>query len=110
MLESGQYSYNGEEQAMESNGTHEMILVQTHFEGEDEWYCPTCGRRFLLGGAPDYKKVVLDQGDAYATHSGAKGGLSLQVAPVQGSNTDDNVRLAPWVDWINSVDFDSLWE
>ncbi len=95
---------------MESNETHVMVLVKTHPEGEDEWYCPTCGRRFMLGPAPSTKKVVLESGNEYASHSGGKGGISMQIAEVTVAEAEDSTRLAPWVAWIDSVDFDNLWD
>ncbi len=27
---------------------HEMVLERTHVSGVEEWYCPSCGRRFLV--------------------------------------------------------------
>jgi len=62
---------------MVSEQTHEMQLETTHSSGAEEWYCPTCGRRFLLNMPPDYRKIVLDAGDEYAIHSGSKGGLKM---------------------------------
>ncbi len=56
---------------------HEMQLETTHSSGAEEWYCPTCGRRFLLNMPPDYRKIILDAGDESAIHSGSKGGLVM---------------------------------
>lgn len=56
---------------------HEMVLQATHSSGAEEWYCPTCERRFLLSMPPDYKKVILNVGDEAAIHSGSKGGLRM---------------------------------
>jgi uncharacterized Zn finger protein (UPF0148 family) len=50
---------------------HTMQLAKTQLSGEEEWYCPTCGRRFLLQLSPDYKKTVLVVGDSTAKHTGA---------------------------------------
>jgi hypothetical protein len=50
---------------------HTMQLAKTQISGEEEWYCPTCGRRFLLQLSPDYKKTVLVAGDRTAKHTGA---------------------------------------
>ncbi len=60
-------------------------------------------------GLPYLKKVILNQGDAYANHTGGKGGISLKVAEVNGAHNEDSTRLAPWIEWIDTVDFDSLW-
>jgi hypothetical protein len=61
-----------------------MELVATDPSGAEEWYCPTCGRRFLLSWPPNYQKVILEVGDEYAIHNGGKGGLTLQAQPSQG--------------------------
>ena len=62
---------------MISEQNHEMQLETTHSSGAEEWYCPTCGRRFLLNMPPDYRKIILDAGDEAAIHSGSKGGLRM---------------------------------
>ena len=62
---------------MISEQNHEMQMETTHSSGAEEWYCPTCGRRFLLNMPPDYRKIILDAGDEAAIHSGSKGGLRM---------------------------------
>jgi hypothetical protein len=58
-----------------------MELVRTHASGAEEWYCPTCGRRFLMHWPPTYKRIVLEVGDEYAAHVGGKGGAHLSTSP-----------------------------
>jgi hypothetical protein len=58
--------------------SHEMRLETRHESGAEEWYCPTCGRKFLLDWPPKYKKIILDIGDESAIHNGGKGGLSMR--------------------------------
>jgi hypothetical protein len=94
---------------------HEMQLVTTHPTGAEEWFCPYCGRRFLLQYPPEYKKVVLEAGDEHVTHSGGKGGLHIGVVGVQEVDTTakddgDEQRLAPWKDWLDNSDFESWWQ
>ena len=96
---------------------HEMILEITHASGAEEWSCPTCGRRMTITWEP-WKKIVLEQGDMYAVHSGGKGGLRLgpigisqshefeQPSPLEPSAEDP--YLAPWVQWLENVDLDDL--
>ena len=62
---------------MISEQNHEMQLETTHSSGAEEWYCPKCGRRFLLSMPPEYRKTILDAGDESAIHSGSKGGLRM---------------------------------
>jgi hypothetical protein len=98
---------------------HEIVFDKTHSSGEDEWYCPTCGRRLLMNYGSGFKKTVLEAGDEYAVHSGAKGGLrmgSVQVASINDTVSQedpiissDDPSLAPWMAWLDAIDFESLW-
>jgi len=62
---------------MNEQQRHEMVLQTTHPSGAEEWYCPVCGRRFMLSWPPAYKKIVLDAGNELVSHSGGKGGLMM---------------------------------
>jgi len=97
---------------------HEMILESTHSSGAEEWYCPTCGRRFQIIWEPKFRKTVLEVGDEYASHSGAKS--ELQMGPVkpkykklpgpeENSISNDDSTLAPWIEWLDKVEFENLW-
>jgi hypothetical protein len=97
----------------EEQAKHEMVLDQVHESGVEEWYCPTCGRRFLLQWPPNYKKIVLEPGDVAAEHTGGKGGLKMgspQIEQIEDATEVKDAYLIPWVDWMDSVDFESLWE
>jgi len=93
---------------MNSEQNHEMQLDIIHPSGAEEWYCPTCGRRFLMQWPPTYKMTVLEVGDQYARHSGGKGGLrigSVQVA--QGDSETDEISegsLRPWIKALKNID------
>lgn len=56
---------------------HEMQIQTKYESGTELWYCPTCGRTFLLHLPPQYKKTILNIGDESAVHSGGKGGLQM---------------------------------
>jgi hypothetical protein len=98
---------------------HEMILEKTRPSGEEEWNCSTCGRRLLMNWEPNFEKTILEAGDEYAIHSGGKGGL--RIGSVQVMSADDTIleekpispledlRLAPWVAWLEEIDFERLW-
>ena len=97
---------------------HEMILETTHSSGAEEWYCPTCGRRFRVNWEPKFKKTVIDTGDENASHSGAKSGLqmgSVRQGFWRQSGSEDSTisiedsTLAPWVQWLDKVGFENLW-
>lgn len=98
---------------------HEMYLEKTHLSGAEEWRCPVCGRRMLINWKPKFSKIVLEVGDNYAVHSGGKGGLrigSIQARPVdvldmegESQSGIDDFRLEPWIQWLDAIDFDNLW-
>lgn len=64
---------------------HTMVLEKSRTSGEEEWYCPECGRRMLVHWAPKFKRVVVEQGDEYALHSGSKSGLGPEGQLIMGS-------------------------
>jgi hypothetical protein len=97
---------------------HDMVLEETKPTGEENWYCPTCGRRMIITWDP-WKKIVIEQGDLYAGHSGSKGGIKVGRVQIRqgdqvigtsllGPATDDP-SLAPWKRWLDSIDTDNLW-
>jgi hypothetical protein len=92
---------------------HVMILDKTYPTGAEEWYCATCGRRFVMQWPPKYKRIVLSGGDEYAAHSGGKGGLKIGGIHVQPSEEsapeEDGLSLDRWKSWLDSVDTDDLW-
>ncbi len=103
--------------------SHKMVLETVHESGAEEWYCPTCGRRFLMNWPPDYKKTVLEPGDEYASHTGGKGlpGMEMNFGasiPKPGTSESlhepqpiiDEEKLVPLKDWMEKVDFEGLWQ
>lgn len=91
---------------------HIMIHQGTDENGEDEYYCPTCGRRILLQMDP-YKKTVLSAGDEYVVHSGGMGGLVMGAATIASSDEQaepDLERLAAWEVWLQELNFESYWD
>lgn len=90
---------------------HHMLLETTHPSGAEEWFCPTCGRRFLMHWPPAYNKIVLEPGDEYAIHDGDKGGLHLHsphVEPGDDSPAVDRREGDSWAEWLDDLDFDGL--
>lgn len=102
----------------ENNEHHIMIVEKTHSSGADEWFCPTCGRRLILQWPPNYKKIVLVEGNENATHSGGKGGLSIgapQTLTQEQVSAEDmpdvyDPNLAPWEQWMEDANFENLWD
>src|SRR5687768_6390964 len=93
---------------------HEMILEKTHTSGVEEWYCPTCGRRFLVQWPPAYKMIVVEPGDRDTRHSLTKGNLRIgRLQATQAEETTElteELRLIPWLKWFEKIDFDSKWD
>ena len=91
---------------------HEMVLDRTHISGVEEWYCPTCGRRFLVQWPPAYKMVILEQGDKDIRHNVSK--VNSRIGPRQVTQAleigpIEEFRLIPWLKWMEKVDFDNMW-
>ena len=100
---------------MSDTQSHDMLLEKTHPTGAEEWYCPTCGRRFVMQWPPKYKRIVLALGDEYAAHRGGKGGLTIGTTQVTGTETphdlkeSETLRLEHWEEWFNSLETDDWW-
>ena len=95
-------------------GKHEMVLDKSYPSGAEEWYCPTCGRRFVMQWPPKYKRIVLNSGDEYATHRGGKGGLKIGVGQIQPSEestppVEEDLPLDRWKSWLDSEDTSKWW-
>ena len=91
---------------------HVMQLAATHSSGAEEWYCPACGRRFLMHWPPAYQKLILERGDEHAIHDGSKGGLELSnfhVAEVAEDAPGREVSASPWEEWLGEIDFGEEW-
>jgi len=99
---------------------HVMVLEKEHSSGEEDWYCPTCGRRFIVNWEPKFKKRVVEVGDENAIHSGSKGLLQMGVTPGTPADTPisredpvipiEDLSLAPWTAWLDEVGFENLWD
>lgn len=91
---------------------HEMILEKTHISGVEEWYCPSCGRRFLVQWPPAYKMIIVEAGDKDTRHNVSR--ANSRIGPLQVTQTKEpdfieESRLIPWLKWMEKVDFDSMW-
>ncbi len=96
---------------------HEMRRRQRFNTGAEEWECPECGRRFILILDPAFQKVVLEPGNENAIHCGGTGELAITASPTNISTvrqspeeiSPDDATLEPWKRWVDSVDFESMW-
>ncbi len=103
---------------MEPQEKHTMVIESTHPSGAEEWFCPTCGRRILMQWPPNYRKIVLEEGDSNVVHSGGKGGMQIGSAQIdQGVQTTeqpeddqpieiDPESLKPWKNFLQNLDVD----
>ena len=101
---------------MNIGNEHKMVVKNTFPTGAQEWYCPTCGRRFILQWPPNYKRIILNEGDEQAIHSGGTGGMVLGAAQAESPEplakdeipsefTDlDDPYLSPWARWLGDQD------
>jgi hypothetical protein len=74
-----------------------MRLEKTYLSGAEEWFCPTCGRRYVVEWQPAFRKIVLEAGDEYAMHSGSEGSLRMgasQISADEEPMLSDELRAA----------------
>jgi len=99
---------------------HQMIWQKIYPSGIEEWFCPTCGRCLLVTRKPKFMEIIREPGDEYAFHIGGKDSLSggpLEVISTEDIDSqaaadgfEEEKWLAPWLGWMQAVDFDRLWE
>lgn len=91
---------------------HAMTLTTTHPSGAQEWECPICGRKFVMQLSPNFKRVILVEGDAYATHTTGTSELRMTAVQIARPTAEQNEiaaeQLDVWLDHINDIDFDAL--
>jgi hypothetical protein len=91
---------------------HEMLLDQIHASGVEEWYCPTCGRRFLVQWPPAYKVIVVAPGNQDIRHNLSRANYRIgppQITQAEESGLIEESRLIPWLRWMEKADFDGMW-
>lgn len=94
-----------------SDQHHEMVLEKTHISGVEEWFCPSCGRRFLVQWPPSYKIIVLEDGEKDTRHNLSRLNMSRQATRLaQAEETIEEFRLIPWRKWMEETDFERLWD
>ncbi len=89
---------------MSEEQSHKLNLVKRYESGAEEWYCPTCGRRFIIQWTPEYQRVILEMGDEAAIHNTGKGAMVVCRAQ------NEDPWLAPWEEWLAKGDFNSRWD
>jgi hypothetical protein len=80
---------------------HEILVAKRYPTGAEEWYCPTCGRHYIVRWTPEYQCMVLNEGDEKSIHNMSRGAqivLSREIAREE--------NLAPWLAWLEGVDLE----
>lgn len=91
---------------LENTEQHTMQLELTHPSGVEEWACPTCERRFVVQWPPVYSRfnrIILEEGDENAFHSGGKGGLKM--SSVQVTEPEEPGLSEQWFSALDDLDF-----
>ena len=81
---------------------HTLVLVNIRLTGEEEWLCPICDHRLLRTHDPDQSLKILVPGNELFCHA------SETQASDHAMSREDLNQIAPWVAWIDQVDFDTL--
>jgi hypothetical protein len=79
--------------------THTYNHIGTSRDGFDLFECPLCGRRVALRWPPNYKKIVLVDGEL-VVHSFAQGGLQMNAI---ATSQDDDERLRVFDDFLDKL-------
>ena len=84
---------------------HTMTLENIYPTGNEEWFCPTCGRRVLLKYLPRLDILVLNEGDTNALHNGSQGGLQILSTTLEPAdqNVDDGDQFPDDTDFWNRL-------
>jgi hypothetical protein len=109
---------------MNPGDQHQMVVMNTYPTGAQEWFCPTCGRHYILQWPPNYKRIILEEGDNEAVHAGGTvecilGQEDIQLAKPESDILEnhtgedkpgamiglDDPYLLPWLRWIGDRDF-----
>jgi hypothetical protein len=93
---------------MVSEQKHEMQLVSTHPSGAEEWVCPECGRRFIAQWSPNFRRVILENGDERTIHTGQ--GTEIQahisVHPKDETFPEHTELNDVWKQYLETLDID----
>lgn len=83
--------------------SHDIHVVKKHATGAEEWFCPTCNRRFIVQWSPEYQFIVLEQGDSEAIHNMGRGAMVLAAR-----TGDERAEcLQPWLEWLKNIDLEA---
>ena len=89
---------------MSAEQSHKLTLVKKYASCAEEWYCPICGRRFVLQWAPAYQRVSFEVGDELAIHNTGRGAMIVYRPQAE------DPWLAPWAEWLERDDFEGRWK
>lgn len=88
---------------------HTMTKINEH-EGSEEWMCFSCGRHLLVSWDPVFRKTVLKEGDLLAQHTGLRNNMPVRDKRDVPAALFADPRLEPWLEWMNKIGFENLWD
>jgi hypothetical protein len=70
---------------------HEMRLQTIYPSGAQEWFCPTCSRRFIVQWQPTPNIIDLEVGAQHVSHTGSTGDFNLRPPRIRQTKNEDPV-------------------
>jgi len=90
---------------MSEQRQHEMVLESIHPSGAEEWLCPECGRRFVAQWEPQFKRVILVEGQDRVIHKGQA--INQLIDGNSNLSSEEEGLQDVWKEWLDKLDFDS---
>lgn len=90
---------------MAAEQSHEMRLETVHPSGAEEWLCPECGRRFVAQWEPQFRRVILEQGQYEIAHTGQAMNALLEEISDPAIEEDPDLQDI-WKELLDKLDFD----
>lgn len=90
---------------------HQMQLARIHPSGVQEWFCPSCTRRFIMQLQPGFNIVDLEVGDGFVSHTGSTGDIRIGLPQIRAGEEPvlPEDLLSALEEALKDVDFDD-WE
>jgi hypothetical protein len=91
---------------------HVIVLETTYPSGAQEWFCPSCARRFIVQLQPIINVIELEVGDVYVDHVGSTHGYPRigieirDVGPEEPELPEEIITALEKV--LKDIDFDEL--
>jgi len=85
---------------------HKLVLSEIFSSGAQEYYCPICGRRFVIQFLPNFKRIMLDHGDEMAVHIGGTPQRKARACEPSGDQMGklDDPYLQLWRNYLDNIE------